>query len=1492
MTTRPMGRQAPQRSLSSTGAIHQRPPPLRTHSQQFTSSSPTRRGNDGGPVDLTFDGEGARPRIGTSRLRVEISTDSKQADVLDSSRTSSAATPTWRPSLPPRGRPQLHFDVPSVINSRSAQEGGQQDTTIKPMPLPVRPGQHVPPLSGKQRPLPTNTSKKDARPKPYTLEVPTIAPHYSPNGHADFYPWTGNHPEDHFSEPVIRQGYFDKAQMTQNETGTARPAIFPALKHKSGLQTLSALFTNVLAQRRAHGQITSTSTFKPPPRVTVTDTKREMWLKDLANPTISLRRLSRSIPHGIRGKVLLDQSLSKNIPIERAVWLAKCVGANELRSFRRKGVSGTFAMGGEAKWIRDFTVCVEQFLESIVGSCGEKDFKARITYAIRLATHFHAEHLLDREHYMDWLITSLENSHQTKLPMWILVTQVYWKDLLKYRKYGRRLAAALMGHLTETSKHADQDILAPLSDRLKSLLKGLMFTNIDSFVSPKVWTTNREAITSSFGSEDPQLLHILATIEKRNARFTSSGAMKEPTGRGRLIGILDKSLSEPFSNDLPRICWDLDSNKDLLIQVVLEWSTSSYRPGTTKTFVAARLIRNWARLGTDVTGAVLEFLDSMSNASRTNNSAFFHLASELARSEHFSTPRYLQWLIARGGIYNPADLAVDGPCSTRLLAELPMSNASDSICGLRNALLSRADLSTDYEEDLIRECLVFMNGRLPGMQTGVDLDLESKDGRESSNLTELPRNLSRTIKSELGHWLRQKVRLQMVQPTIPPLDDWDASPMKGGSSAITGSDFNMVRGYLEDLDDYSMLADVLKIVTSSNDADVLASCTDTLDLHMTTFAAIGALNGLFDILLTRLRALTEELDAVPRGFLASLSNLASRIPQENGIAKQLAQELIRSDRKTAADACSPVSDLMAVVESAEVSLTDEIERVLASGNSMDQATLGRLFLLITERLEESWKKLPEQQRSCTMLLTRLRTFDAKHFDLLMGAWVSRILPMESRPAMMEALGPLISFGCLAFRDVLASCAMSSEKQSTDSSFDKSSIAQELAHLLVAHCNVPEIMTVEETYRLRIKQAHAQEDFRLDILSVIRQAFEASFTTQHGNSRLIDVKSLLRNKDMFTIYQYYVLKDAVACTQNLIMPLLQSSNQDVVDAISLTVDKLLSTNDVGQPITTELLLNIADDLSLPFCQVKLASMLQARDTSMEGDNTSQSEHLADFDRAIEAAVEAGRTTWASIIPLLDVSISQHLRHRADTQFLSLFPNPKTNSSDSWTSSRISRAENLLRIVEATSHSISASSSSPDPSTASLATDMVMALNGTWLLLANTQSQETKEVLISRWLPLLLTFMTIHIGSFDATKLGHESRAKGTLALSALFLQLHALDTRNAAISSLSEQAYDLALHLVDGLAEDFRQQCIRSLRDTTSNPQISYLFSIAANPTEWLMLSQKDRMNAVTGADGKPAEKEKLIPFPLKRWEMLGEPTPNVGENDTSLSLTLFGARRG
>jgi mediator of RNA polymerase II transcription subunit 12 len=240
-----------------------------------------------------------------------------------------------------------------------------------------------------------NPIKKDARPKPFAVEVPAAAPRYATlgdsqtkagslappakTGYADFNPWTGNHPEDQFSDYIMRNGYYDKGLFSTAETQSAKGILFPALKHKTGLTALSSVFTAVLGQRRHNGQITAPSTFKPPPRVTLTDTKREVWLKDLANPAISLRRLSRTIPHGIRGKILLEQCLNKRVPTDRAVWLIKCVGANEIRATKRKGVS-TLVMGGETRWIKDWTVSVEQFIEHVYFSFDEDDWKSKVHY--------------------------------------------------------------------------------------------------------------------------------------------------------------------------------------------------------------------------------------------------------------------------------------------------------------------------------------------------------------------------------------------------------------------------------------------------------------------------------------------------------------------------------------------------------------------------------------------------------------------------------------------------------------------------------------------------------------------------------------------------------------------------------------------------------------------------------------------------------------------------------------------------------------------------------------------------------------------------------------------------------------------------------------------------------------------------------------------------------------------------------------------------------
>ena len=262
----------------------------------------------------------------------------------------------------------LRPSVVSVNGDRSRREATKQSTKI-----PVSIKQHIAEAPAKAPRLGhQGECYPDLPEKPGLIRLLT--------GPADFHPWTGNHSEDTINESTSRNGFYDRLQSTQSESTTARPSVWSSLKHKSGLQVLSSLFGSTLTQRQLHSTIIGPSTFKPPPRVTLTDAKREAWLKDLADPTIPLRRLSRTIPHGIRGKTLLDHCLHKGIPIARAIWLAKCIGANEIRAFQRKGTAGAFAVGGELKWVKDWTASVEQFLESIIRSCGSAGWRGHAAY--------------------------------------------------------------------------------------------------------------------------------------------------------------------------------------------------------------------------------------------------------------------------------------------------------------------------------------------------------------------------------------------------------------------------------------------------------------------------------------------------------------------------------------------------------------------------------------------------------------------------------------------------------------------------------------------------------------------------------------------------------------------------------------------------------------------------------------------------------------------------------------------------------------------------------------------------------------------------------------------------------------------------------------------------------------------------------------------------------------------------------------------------------
>ncbi|KHN98755.1 Mediator complex, subunit Med12 [Metarhizium album ARSEF 1941] len=1515
----------PQRGLSSTLQV-QRPPnhhqrSISSSQQQYLPTSPARRDASAAfepstePAEIMLGRHVSTPRRQGSKLRLELSNELISTAPLSATESPQTLTPSRMVPLPD----PMETDTTSPALSH-------QDGDNPPMPMPKRrlpqTSQAVP-FTRPAAPTPT-LAKKDVRPKPYTVEVPAAAPRYvntnrhetsgrDPfskglfSGHADFFPWSGNHHEDEWSTEAIQKGTWDRG--SQNEASSARIAIFPSLKQKSGLNALSTIFMGVLNQRRIRGQITAPSTFKPPPRVTLTDTKREIWLKDLANPAISLRRLSRTIPHGIRGRTLLDQCLNKDVPTERAVWLAKCVGANEIRAFKRKGASGAFVLGGELKWIRDWTVFVEQFIESVVSAFGEPDWKPKVTYAIRLATCLYSEQLLDRDHYLEWIISGLENSPQSRIPMWMLIGQIYWNDLLHSRKCGRRLVFALLNHLNTIEHDPDRDILVQLSSQLSTLIISLIKTNPESFVCPPAWQRFCETLRLALPADDAVAEAAYNTIKLRNTRLVVANTTSPPSGRQYLVQLLDSTLQGQCSPGLSARCWASADEKTGVLRTVVEWATSLHRPGLAKVYVAAGLIESWGAHRINATSTILDALGDMAPGDKIRKKLTIRLVGELVRAGHFSVPQYMQWLIGRGGLHGADEIdPVDGPCPSRLLVELPIHCLVEEQKAQRGSLLRRAGHYSVVDEATdISSALQYVDSFL-GLSTYLNGPQPCRRPLSLKKLSRRIEDSSWAVQSTIGSHLHD-----VVTCLLPP------RPHFVMTLAMLGS----IRTIMETVEDFSMLSRILKTCSTDPDVDILAACVDTINAHLDIFMAIGTAETLFDHFIERLKVMSRDQGIVVRSLLASLASLAARLPQREDLAKQLSRELAQNDRSNAIDACSPISDSMATqAQTAEDEVSEQIDKLLASGNVIDHPTMNRLFRYVIVKLESGWGKLDDSRRVFSSLLSRLRMLDALHFDKLMADWVSHIRTLKERPPLPELFPLLVTFGCLSMSTILHTANASSVNLDATRDIVTSKTAtylQELLQLMVVKLPVTALLDAEETYRFQIYQQCAKFEHGKGLLALIRNSLvEYSALRMASQATMLPLDDVNCQDCLLETMRFLVVADSAIVAEVLNMSTLPPGATSL--AHRLVTRLLLPEADSDHHPSFERILSLANELTMPFCQLKLNL-----DLSMNLPNTpdAQSEAPSRFEafaKAMDQAIESHNIIWTSMLPCLSDDITQSLNREAHTRFLDLMPSSKSESfaSETTDENRIHLAENLLGVIEAII------SGQPPSRSASLTNSLVDKLSDMWEIVASRDEDRAlaKKEVLERWLPTLLRFITLHSISLEPSNTAaagpsssakpatsthnHEARARIILVLCGLLLEMETLPQELA--RSLVQQIFDISILLVDALPDDLRTQCAKSIlflpgttasTATTSDPRLYYLFSAPRpTPAENLKLAHREKssmpytaaargMGAMYGIG--PASNERLSPFVLRRWEILSEPTPNVGENDTSLSLRLFEA---
>lgn len=230
-------------------------------------------------------------------------------------------------------------------------------------------------------------------------------------------------------------------------------------------------------------------------------------------------------------------------------------------------------------------------------------------------------------------------------------------------------------------------------------------------------------------------------------------------------------------------------------------------------------------------------------------------------------------------------------------------------------------------------------------------------------------------------------------------------------SALTPTQFLAIRDIIEGLGDLSLLADILKHASSSDDAIVLISAADTLHFHIDSFKAIGASADLFRSLLEGYSQVKKADHAIIE-LISSLLEAALKLPNEVSAVAMLRRDLCRFDRKSGVAVSSPVSEHPTeLLNVSHGSFPEVLNQWLNSSCGIDETSISRIFDVLTGKLQHS-KELDALSQETARYLSQLRIFNPKFFDGLMLKWIISILKCPSRPCILAFLPSLVGVGCV------------------------------------------------------------------------------------------------------------------------------------------------------------------------------------------------------------------------------------------------------------------------------------------------------------------------------------------------------------------------------------------------------------------------------------------------------------------------------------------------
>jgi mediator of RNA polymerase II transcription subunit 12 len=1306
-------------------------------------------------------------------------------------------------------------------------------------------------------------------------------------------------------ETVVKQGYFDKAAgPNSTETNSARNTIWPNLSQKNmmGLQTLSYLYTSVMEKRQLMGKCTAPSTFRPPPRVTVTDTKREAWLRDLANPEVPLRKQSRTIPHGIRGKSLMEQCLSKNIPMPRAVWLAKCVGANELRAFRRKGVSGAAAASGESKWVMDWTVNVEQFLEGVIASCGQPDWQTRMDYAVKLATSFFTERLLERDHYMDWVVSSFAGAKTETLPIWIVMIQLYWKDITAFGRRGRQLAEAALENLHQISV-GKTSVHDTLKARLKKLIMVLAVTNRGCLIIPRTWEKYKYLLVpNTFTPEGRNAKSPAHNIARRNDRMTAPLLKTPQNTQCALLKLYSRLDSAGLTMDLAKLsaeCVALVSNIPHLVAATLDWSASSYRTGFHRVYLAAGILAQLRR-GHDTDAAIMGYMQS-SRGSTIDMSKVHRVIAELVRMECFSTGRYFQWLMTSGAL--SSDDATSP--ATGLLQRLPANVLQPHLVNTRNMLLRRLGLLKDENpqiDTLLR--------RIQVSQSSIDVKL--------SDLANAIDALLMSAKFELARLVS------------------NLAVESGKQGDMTLQYFCVTRDTLERCDDARALADVVQSAANSDITTILATLCDTISMHAKSFAALGRLEGSISQIVERYYTVRSQ-QPLDRTFIVALKDLMKRFPERAHLIKLLDQDMAICEQQNSMMVCSPASDSIVNMQATSLVSDSDIDAVFASGNNMDEQLMQRVFSRVVERAAKSVQVDHSTPSKVCGWLNQLRTVavDPSSFDQMAANHVKASFENAGDTvAPCKVIAALVASGCMSLDTIF----------STAAAVKKPGSASLAIRLLTQKTSVFEGLHAAEAYRYRVQQdlyceekageaiammvcAMDDPDFLVEEPGVMNLLLRYSVSeydvgrkalSNHPRSKTFLVKCLRVIKELLNLGSDPAEVDSRLTAQSIVaaanplsiiqctaaLRLFSILQPDGIESMQKAVlDAVTAGSDVWPQLLESAGTETVHNIYSWAREQVLNDALPSKGSSQPIDEAGVARNLDILDVAFHAAkeddVDSIIATVTEKLKALEAQLSTSASP-ADTQRLlsslgtllhlaTLYSSRASNAADNNAPSQpriallttlcsllirpaLQLHNSLLEYIHDVASTLS--DSLPDTILSNLAKNITTKDPRLSNILGCSPNPDAWLAIVSN--PTLATMMGGGQGLRGLARNGQPGPTG--LGIGGSGHQLSPQQIQQAQFSGRP-------LPPQHPLLQQQQQQILQQQQQQAMQSQMT-------SPQQGSSAATFVKTSGGVGVlGGLPRGEVKVAPFPLRRWEIMSDATPVVGGNDTSLSLGLFGARR-